>query len=249
MADDLEPNFLLDQNVSLASDDELGATADAQPTNPHRSLEDEDDFALEGEWNGLTTQGSPSQDTEDPKATKKRKKKERQKENKAKKRRLQEEQQQEEQEPSASGKVEAKAAPRDHPTGASANPANQSPADIAEYFIKMQHKTFGSGVSALELADMLIPESSIIDASQYAKARTKDTLPEFIRQDGLKLTNLEYIILDLTHRDAKNRTLLDIPETRKEVFASLFGQGSTGSNGGKAIMEHVKDGKIKLLLY
>lgn len=84
MADDLEPNFLLDQNVSLASDDELGATADAQPTNPHRSLEDEDDFALEGEWNGLTTQGSPSQDTEDPKATKKRKKKERQKENKAK---------------------------------------------------------------------------------------------------------------------------------------------------------------------
>lgn len=328
MADDLEPNFLLDQNVALASDDEEGATS-TLPINPHRSLEDEDDFALEDEWSGLNAQVSPSQDSEDPKAAKKRKKKERQRENKAKKRRLQEEQR----ETTASSKVEDESP---DPTPSS-NPANQRAPDVVEYLVKMQHKTFGSGISALELADMLVPESSIVDASQYTKSRTKDTLPEFIRQvapslytrlkdkpksngapvalivagaalrvadlvrscrplrgqrggeiaklfakhmkvaeqveylkqtavsvaigtpdrlgkllsaeDGLKLTNLEYIVLDMTHRDAKNRTLLDIPETRKEVFASLFGQGSTGSTGGKAVMQRVKDGKTKLLLY
>lgn len=83
MADDLEPNFLLDANVALASDDE-GGPHSTLPINPHRSLEDEDDFALEEEWSGLNAQPSLSQDSEDPKAAKKRKKKERQKENKAK---------------------------------------------------------------------------------------------------------------------------------------------------------------------
>ncbi|KAG8984498.1 hypothetical protein FRB90_005298 [Tulasnella sp. 427] len=336
MADDLEPNFMLDKNVALASDDDEDGGTTALPTKPHRSLEDEDDFALEGEWNGLSAQPSLSQDTEDPKATKKRKKKERQKENKAKKRRLQEEQK----EPlPSSGKVEDLSRGSTGPSSNNdhSNPANQRPADLAEYLVKMQHKTFGSGISDLELADMSIPESSIVDTSQYTKPHTKDTLPEFIRQvvpslyarlkdkpkingapvalvvsgaalrvadlvrscrplkgprggeiaklfakhmkvseqveylqqtpisvaigtpdrlgkllsaeDGLKSTNLEYIVLDSTHKDAKNRTLLDIPETRKEVFASVFGHGPTGSSGGKAVMKLVKTGKIKLIVY
>ncbi|KAG8929678.1 hypothetical protein FRC01_003948 [Tulasnella sp. 417] len=160
MADDLEPNFLLDQNVSLASDDEEGA-AGTLPIKPHRSLEDEDDFALEGEWGGLNAQLSPSQDSEDPKATKKRKKRERQKENKAKKRRLQEEQQ----ETTPSGKVED--ASSSDPNAAS-NPANQRPPDVVEYLVKMQHKTFGSGISALELADMLVPGPRCIIVIKYS---------------------------------------------------------------------------------
>ncbi|KAG9043154.1 hypothetical protein FS837_009953 [Tulasnella sp. UAMH 9824] len=155
MADDLEPNFLLDENVALASDDDdEGPHSSTLPVNPHRSLEDEDDFALEEEWSGLNAQPSISQDPEDPKASKKRKKKERQKENKAKKRRLQEEQR----ETTASGKVEDQFSD----PNADSNPANQTPPDVVEYLVKMQHKTFGSGISALELADILVPGTASI---------------------------------------------------------------------------------------
>ncbi|KAL7283219.1 hypothetical protein ACG7TL_002646 [Trametes sanguinea] len=41
--------------------------------------------------------------------------------------------------------------------------------------------------------------------------------------DALATTALTHIILDVSYRDAKQRTLLDIPETRNEVFRTVLG--------------------------
>lgn len=42
-------------------------------------------------------------------------------------------------------------------------------------------------------------------------------------QDALSTSALTHIILDVTHKDVKKRSLLDIPETRDEVFRTVLG--------------------------
>ncbi|PFH52371.1 hypothetical protein AMATHDRAFT_56869 [Amanita thiersii Skay4041] len=59
--------------------------------------------------------------------------------------------------------------------------------------------------------------------------------------DALSVSALSHIILDVTHRDAKKRNLLDITETRDEVFRSVL--------GAPQILRGMKDGKIKLVLF
>jgi len=51
---------------------------------------------------------------------------------------------------------------------------------------------------------------------------------------------LTHIILDLSHRDAKKRCLLDIPETRDEVFRTVL--------GAPKILQGLKHQKIQLVL-
>lgn len=41
--------------------------------------------------------------------------------------------------------------------------------------------------------------------------------------DALTVSALSHIMLDVTYQDAKKRSLLDIPETRDEVFKTVFG--------------------------
>lgn len=48
-------------------------------------------------------------------------------------------------------------------------------------------------------------------------------------------------MLDVTFQDAKKRTLLDIPETRDEIFKTVL--------GGERIREAVKEGKIQVVLF
>jgi len=48
-------------------------------------------------------------------------------------------------------------------------------------------------------------------------------------------------MLDVTFRDAKKRSLLDIPETRDEVFKTVLG----GSHVRKALQQ----GKVQVVLF
>ncbi|KAJ2917627.1 hypothetical protein MD484_g2805, partial [Candolleomyces efflorescens] len=57
---------------------------------------------------------------------------------------------------------------------------------------------------------------------------------------SLSVSALSHIILDVTFKDSKNRNLLDIPETRDEVFKTVL--------GCPAVMKAVKDGKTKIVL-
>jgi len=58
--------------------------------------------------------------------------------------------------------------------------------------------------------------------------------------DALSTSQLTHIILDISHRDAKKRNLLDIPETRDEIFKTVI--------GCPKVLAGIKQGKIQLVL-
>ncbi|KAJ3476337.1 hypothetical protein NLI96_g11222 [Meripilus lineatus] len=58
--------------------------------------------------------------------------------------------------------------------------------------------------------------------------------------DALSIAQLTHIILDISHRDAKKRCLLDIPETRDEVFKSVL--------GCPKVLQAIRAGKIQVVL-
>ncbi|OAX41317.1 hypothetical protein K503DRAFT_780762 [Rhizopogon vinicolor AM-OR11-026] len=59
--------------------------------------------------------------------------------------------------------------------------------------------------------------------------------------DALSVSQLTHIILDISYRDAKKRSLFDIPETRDEVFKTIL--------GAPKVLEGLREGKIQLVLY
>ncbi|KAF5324946.1 hypothetical protein D9611_004355 [Ephemerocybe angulata] len=58
---------------------------------------------------------------------------------------------------------------------------------------------------------------------------------------SLAVSALTHIILDVTFHDAKNRNVLEIPETRDEVFKTVL--------GAPTVMKGVKEGKIQVILF
>ncbi|KAJ3785213.1 U3-containing 90S pre-ribosomal complex subunit-domain containing protein [Lentinula aff. detonsa] len=62
-----------------------------------------------------------------------------------------------------------------------------------------------------------------------------------LETDALTISALSHIMLDISFRDAKKRNLLDIPETRDEVFKTVL--------GGPQVSEAIKSGKIQVVLF
>ena len=48
-------------------------------------------------------------------------------------------------------------------------------------------------------------------------------------------------MLDITYRDAKKRNLLDMPETRDEVFKTIF--------GAPGVLQAIRAGKVQVVLF
>ncbi|KIJ69482.1 hypothetical protein HYDPIDRAFT_79662, partial [Hydnomerulius pinastri MD-312] len=212
------------------------------------------------------------------------------------------------------------------PRSVAAQPAHQ----LVDYMSAMQAKAFPE-LSGLELGDMLIPETSIPDTTQWTESRSLDRLVEFIinvlpmlhkrlsqrskaagaptllfiagaalrvadvtrvlkdrrlrgdkggdvaklfakhfkleehvsylrrskigsavgtpgrvgkllcETDALSVSQLTHIILDVSFRDSKKRNLLDIPETRDEVFKTVL--------GAPEVLEGIKQGRIQVVLF
>ncbi|KAH9854043.1 U3-containing 90S pre-ribosomal complex subunit-domain containing protein [Lenzites betulinus] len=59
--------------------------------------------------------------------------------------------------------------------------------------------------------------------------------------EALATTALTHIILDVSYRDSKKRTLLDIPETRNEVFKTVL--------GAPKVLNGLRQGTIQLVLF
>lgn len=59
--------------------------------------------------------------------------------------------------------------------------------------------------------------------------------------DALSVSALTHIILDVSYHDAKNRSLLDIPETRDDVFKTVL--------GAPYVIERLKAGKMHVVLF
>ncbi|TFY81961.1 hypothetical protein EWM64_g2044 [Hericium alpestre] len=59
--------------------------------------------------------------------------------------------------------------------------------------------------------------------------------------DALAISALTHIVLDVSYRDKKNRSLLDIPETRDEVFRTVL--------GAPQVLQAIRAGKIQIVLF
>ncbi|KAF9448334.1 hypothetical protein P691DRAFT_729760 [Macrolepiota fuliginosa MF-IS2] len=59
--------------------------------------------------------------------------------------------------------------------------------------------------------------------------------------DALSISALSHIVLDVSYIDAKKRTLLDIPETRDEVFRTVL--------GAPQVLAAIREGKIQVVLF
>jgi len=59
--------------------------------------------------------------------------------------------------------------------------------------------------------------------------------------DALNVSALSHIILDITHIDAKKRNLLEIPETRRETFETVLGNGK--------ILKGIREGRIQVVMF
>ncbi|KIK93511.1 hypothetical protein PAXRUDRAFT_510420 [Paxillus rubicundulus Ve08.2h10] len=293
--DDLEDDFVPDELVA-SSGEEDGRT---EAVDSIEALLSADEEAEQEEA-----------ERKDKAALSKRKRKEREKERRAKKRKLTE-------------TVEVV-------VGSLSVAAQPSP-KLADYMSVMQAKAFPD-LSALELSDMQIPETAIVDTSQWTESRSLDRLVDFVievipvlhkrlsqrskapgtptllfiagaalrvadvtrvlkderlRGDkggdvaklfskhfkleehvsylrrskigsavgtpgrigkllcepggALALSQLTHIILDISFQDAKKRSLLDIPETREQVFRTVL--------GAPKVLEAIKQGKIQVVLF
>lgn len=208
--------------------------------------------------------------------------------------------------------------------------ASQGPSDLSNYLASVQVKSFPK-LSVIEIGDLQIPESAIVDTTSWTGSRTLDQLASFIMKtlpslhtrlsqkskskgaptllyiasaalrvadvtrvlkdkrlrgekggdvaklfakhfklaqhvtylkrtnigsavgtpgrlgkllnetDALKLSALSHIILDITFKDTTTRNLLDIPETRDEVFGTILNHVQ--------ILKGIKEGKIQVVLF
>ena len=59
--------------------------------------------------------------------------------------------------------------------------------------------------------------------------------------DALSISALTHIVLDISHKDAKNFNVLQIPQTRDEVFKTVL--------GAPEIERGIRAGKIQLVLF
>ncbi|KAF8520202.1 U3-containing 90S pre-ribosomal complex subunit-domain containing protein [Hysterangium stoloniferum] len=70
---------------------------------------------------------------------------------------------------------------------------------------------------------------------------TPGRLGQLLEADALSLTALTHIFVDTTYRDAKKRTMIDIPETREELFRGVLGRDN--------IREALNSTKTQLVLF
>jgi protein CMS1 len=298
--DDLEDDFVPDETVALSEDEGFESLVGDQDDIGKLLSADEEEKEDDVE--------SPIERTQAPSEEKKRKRREKEKERKAKKRKL----------------IETTE------SGDLTSVALRSPGMISEYLSIMQARSF-SKISALELQDRHIPESSIVDTTTWTGSRNLDTLVDFIVQavpllhtrllqrtkssgaptllfltgaalrvadvtrvlknktlqgekgagvaklfakhvkleehvellkktkigtavgtpgrvgkllcdtDALSVSALTHVMVDVSFHDAKNRCLLDIPETRDDIFKTVL--------GAPLVLERLKAGKLHIVLF
>lgn len=59
--------------------------------------------------------------------------------------------------------------------------------------------------------------------------------------DALSTSALTHIILDVTYKDAKKRSMLDIPETRDETFRGVL--------GAESVRQGIQRQRIQIVLF
>ncbi|KAF8162990.1 U3-containing 90S pre-ribosomal complex subunit-domain containing protein [Crassisporium funariophilum] len=303
--DDLEDDFVLDDTVALSGDEEFHEPPQLDDEDIFLEAADEPGEDGDAERDGSELVESTPNASGSSTLIKKRKRREKEKERK--KRKISES------ENKLDGSIAA-----------------QPPHELSSYLNSMQVKSFAK-LSTIELEDLRIPESSIVDTTTWTGPRTLDQVVDFIMKtlpslhtrlgqkskangaptllyiagsalrvidltrvlkdkklrgekggevaklfakhiklaehvallqmtkvgaavgtpgrlgqllnetDALHLSAVSHIILDITYKDAKNRSLLDIPETRDELFKKVF--------SSPQVLKSIKEGKIQVVLF
>ncbi|KZO95253.1 hypothetical protein CALVIDRAFT_538401 [Calocera viscosa TUFC12733] len=68
---------------------------------------------------------------------------------------------------------------------------------------------------------------------------TPGRLQQLLEQGALSLAALSHVLLDESHRDAKERTLCAVPELRTEVVALMRG----------ALGTRIREGNVQVVVY
>lgn len=74
-----------------------------------------------------------------------------------------------------------------------------------------------------------------------AAVGTPGRLGKLLELESMAVSALTHIIIDVSYRDAKKRSVFDIPETRDEVFGKILSHKST--------LQGIKTGKVQILLF
>ncbi|GAA5990173.1 hypothetical protein JCM11641_004244 [Rhodosporidiobolus odoratus] len=106
----------------------------------------------------------------------------------------------------------------------------------------------GKGEEVIEVGKLFAKHFKLAEHVEYLQKTyvgicccTPSRVEKLIAEsEALHLTHLSHLILDTSHLDVKKRSLLDVPEARKEVFAVLGNQG---------IKERLREGKMKVVLF
>jgi protein CMS1 len=133
--------------------------------------------------------------------------------------------------------------------------------DIGKFFarhIKLEVRTSSSGLSAYVLMGVLQDHVTYLRRTKIGAAvGTPGRLGKLLElgeltahssvttigrvSDSMEVSALTHIMIDLSYRDAKRRSVLDIPETRDEVFGKIFSHKST--------LQGIKAGKVQIVLF
>ncbi|KAF9653047.1 hypothetical protein BDM02DRAFT_3087761 [Thelephora ganbajun] len=74
-----------------------------------------------------------------------------------------------------------------------------------------------------------------------AAVGTPGRLGKLLELDSMAVSALTHIIIDLSYRDTKRRSVLDIPETRDEVFGKILSY--------KSVLQGIRAGKVQIVLF
>jgi len=74
-----------------------------------------------------------------------------------------------------------------------------------------------------------------------AAVGTPGRLSQLLESESLVLSALTHIFIDTTYKDSKKRSMLDIPETRDELFRGILGRQN--------IRDRLREGKVQLVLF
>lgn len=80
----------------------------------------------------------------------------------------------------------------------------------------------------------------MLELGEFVKYPSATTI-EHVGPDSMAVSALTHIIIDLSYRDTKRRSVLDITETRDEVFGKILSHKST--------LQGIRAGKVQLVLF